>query len=329
MIFSLAITGPTASGKTALSISLCERLRGEIISSDSMQIYKGMDIGTAKATLDERARVPHHLIDFVDPTENYSVENYRELAMSCARDISSRGKTPIFVGGTGLYVDSLLRAPQSDIPESDPLYRDKILSGIGCEADAVSLWERLREVDPDSAEKIHYNNIKRVIRALEIYERCGITKTELDRRSKEASSEIFVGMITLGFHSRETLYHRIDKRVDIMVNEGLFDEVRSLYTQGMLPDGSTAAQAIGYKEIVSCIKGECTEDEAIERIKLSSRRYAKRQLTWFRHTEGACTLFVDDESGNMRDADSVLNEAIELYTSFAEEYRAKYETDRV
>jgi len=329
MIFSLAITGPTASGKTALSISLCERLAGEIISSDSMQIYKRMDIGTAKATAEERARVPHHLIDFVDPRENYSVENYRARAIECALDITARGRVPVFVGGTGLYVDSLLRAPQTDIPESDPAYRAELLAAIRSEEDAVALWERLREVDPDSAEKIHYNNVKRVIRALEIYDRCGITKTELDRRSREPSPEIFVGMITLDFHDREALYRRIDKRVGIMIEDGLLSEVEALYREGMLPEGSTAAQAIGYKEIISHLKGECALDEAIEKIKLSSRRYAKRQLTWFRHTAGACTLFVDDERGNMRDGESVADEATELYRRFTEEYRLKYETDGI
>ena len=322
MIFSIAITGPTASGKTGLSLSFAERLSGEIISADSMQIYKEMDIGTAKATAEERARVPHHLLDFVSPTENFSVECYRAEAISRAEDISARGRLPILVGGTGLYVSSLVRAEQSDAPPSSTEYRDKILASLNTEADIDALWQRLLRVDPESAAAIHKNNVKRVIRALEIYETSGITKTELDRRSREHSPEIFVGMITLDFHSRDTLYSRIDKRVDIMMEEGLLSEVQSLYERGLLPEGSTAAQAIGYKEIVAHLKGECTLCEAVESIKLATRRYAKRQLTWFRHTEGAYTLYMDNEDGTMRDSDKVLAEAEAAYCAFLQEYKA-------
>ena len=329
MIFSISITGPTASGKTGLSLELAERLGGEIISADSMQIYKEMNIGTAKATKAERERAPHHLIDFLSPKENYSVECYREAAMDKAREISCRGRLPIFVGGTGLYVSSLLRAPQSDVPESDISYRKAILDGIKTEEDVNSLWERLRAVDPESAEKIHKNNVKRVIRALEIYEKTGVSKTELDKRSKELNPEIFVGMITLDFHNRDTLYSRIDKRVDIMMEEGLFAEVASLYERELLPEGSTAAQAIGYKEIASHIKGECTLHEAVENIKLASRRYAKRQLTWFRHTEGTYTLYMDDEMGNMRELSDVLDEALRAYNKFSGEYKRLIDSENI
>lgn len=320
MIFSLAITGPTASGKTALSLSLAERLSGEIISSDSMQIYKGMDIGTAKATREERARVPHHLLDIVLPSENFSAFRYRECAIECASGIFESGKVPIFVGGTGLYIDTLRRAPGTDIPEASEEYRRKILDGIRSEEDIDALWQKLRAVDSDSAEKIHKNNIKRVIRALEIYDATGITKTEFDRRSREPSPEIFVGMITLDFHNRDTLYSRIDERVDIMMGEGLVDEVKALYLQGAIPDGSTASQAIGYKEIISYLDGECALEEAVEKIKLASRRYAKRQLTWFRNTEGACTLYLDDEDGNMRPFAEIVSEAL----AFADDFHGKY-----
>jgi len=320
MIFSIAITGPTASGKTGLSLALAERLSGEIISADSMQIYKFMNIGTAKATAEEQARAPHHLIDFVMPTENYSVECYRGAALAAARDISSRGKLPLLVGGTGLYVSSLLRAEQAEVPSSDIKYREKILASLRSEEDILALWETLRALDPESAEQIHKNNVKRVIRALEIYDTTGVTKTELDRRSRELSPEIFVGMITLDFHSRDTLYERIDSRVDIMMEEGLLSEVGELYEKGLLPDGSTAAQAIGYKELVAYLKGECTLAEATESIKLSSRRYAKRQLTWFRHTEGAYTLYMDDEAGNMRDSEEVVLEALSAVESFRRDF---------
>ena len=320
MIFTLAVTGPTASGKTALSLGLAEALSGEIISCDSMQIYKYMDVGTAKATPEEQKRAPHHMIDFLEPTETYSVEAYRASAVTLAEDITSRGRLPIFVGGTGLYLDSLLRAPQTDAPESDPEYRAKILSAINDENDVQRLWDRLNEVDPASAAEIHKNNIKRVIRALEIYDKTGVTKSELDRRSKTAARDVFVGMITLDFHNRETLYERVNLRVDIMMREGLFDEVRALYERGMLRPDTTAAQAIGYKEIVEHLEGKCTLGEVVENIKLASRRYAKRQLTWFRHCEGAVHLYCDDEDGRMRDGKDILAEAIAAFADFRRDF---------
>ncbi len=311
MIFALAITGPTASGKTALSLDLAERLSAEIISCDSMQIYVGMDIGTAKATEAERARAPHHLIDFLSPTESYNVETYRSSAIECARDITSRGKLPIFVGGTGLYIDSVSRPLSQNAPESDPGYREKILSQIKTEEDITALWERLREVDPESAEKIHKNNVKRVIRALEIYDATGRPKSLIDKESHGGRREVFVGMITIDFHSRELLYERVDKRVDIMMREGLLDEVRSLYDAGLLASG-TAASAIGYKELVEYIEGRRTLTEAIEDLKLASRRYAKRQLTWFRHEDDARRIYADTTDGKMKSADELLSEALDL-----------------
>ncbi|MBP3401636.1 MAG: tRNA (adenosine(37)-N6)-dimethylallyltransferase MiaA [Clostridia bacterium] len=310
MIFSLAITGPTASGKTALSLSLAERLGCEIISCDSMQIYQGMDIGTAKATADERARVPHHLIDFLPPCENYSVESYRESAIRCAEEITSRGKTPLFVGGTGLYIDSLMRAAGSDVPGSDPEYREAILSSIKSDEDITALWERLLSVDPESAEKIHKNNVKRVIRALEIYDKTGRTKTDFDKQSLLSAPEIYVGMITLDFHNRENLYKRVDTRVDIMMREGLLDEVERLYRANAF--GTTSSQAIGYKELIEYLDGNATLDEAVEALKLASRRYAKRQLTWFRHEQNARVIYADTDNGRMRDADEILAEALSL-----------------
>ena len=321
MIFSIGITGPTASGKTALSIALAKALSAEIISSDSMQIYREMDIGTAKATAEERGDVPHHLLDIVSPTESFSVEEYRAAALSSARDVSGRGKLPMFVGGTGLYIDSLTRGVALDSPESDPEYRDRILAQLKTEEDVTALWERLLAVDPESAEKIHKNNVKRVIRALEIYDKTGKPKSLFDKETRTSPSEIFVGMITLDFHNRDTLYERVDRRVDIMMAEGLLSEVTSLYERGLLTDG-TAAQAIGYKELVRYLKGECTLDEAVDEIKLASRRYAKRQLTWFRHEAGAKTLFVDGEDGKMRGLDELLREALEYYKEFKSQYES-------
>ncbi len=316
MIKALAITGPTASGKTALSIELAELLSAEIISSDSMQIYKGMDIGTAKATESERAAVPHHLIDIVSPTENYSAESYRTAALSAAEDITGRGRLPIFVGGTGLYIDTVIRGGVNTSPESDPDYRAEILSKTQTESDRIALWERLRQVDPETSEKTHYNNVKRVIRALEIYDKTGIPKSELDKRTRETSPDISVGMITLDFHNRELLYGRVDKRVDIMMKEGLLNEVKALYESGLLPEGSTAAQAIGYKELISHLKGECSLGEACELIKLSSRRYAKRQLTWFRHETAAYRIYADSESGEMRPLSELISSAREFAVDF-------------
>ena len=319
MIFSIAITGPTASGKTALSISLAEALRGELISCDSMQIYQGMDIGTAKATAEERLRARHHMIDFLSPLEGYSAEAYRTSAIECVRDVSARGKLPIFVGGTGLYIDSVMRGTGHSAPESDSFYREAILSNIKSDEDITALWERLRAVDPESAEKIHKNNIKRVIRALEIYDKTGKPKSLFDKESKTERGEVFVGMITLDFHDRELLYSRIDRRVDMMMDEGLLDEVKGLYDRGLL-SGATASQAIGYKELVEYIEDRCTLPEAIDNIKLASRRYAKRQLTWFRHEPSCETIFVDKPEGGMRAAEEILAEAREIYEKYKEKF---------
>ncbi len=312
MIKALAITGPTASGKTALSLFIAKQLCGEIISCDSMQIYRGMDIGTAKATSSERAEVPHHMIDFLDPRSSYSVADYREAAVISAKEISERGRLPIFVGGTGLYVDALMRAEMNNTPPCDPEYREALKKIAEGEGGADILWERLRALDSESAEAIHKNNIKRVIRALEICESTGRKKSELDMENRAAPADISVAMMTLDFHDRENLYSRVDKRVDQMMAEGLYSEVLSLYEAGMLNDDTTAAQAIGYKEMISHIRGEMTLASAIERIKLSSRRYAKRQLTWFRHEEDAERLFVDSECGVMKEREALFCEALEL-----------------
>lgn len=320
MIFALAITGPTASGKTALSIGLAKALCAEIISCDSMQIYKGMDIGTAKATAEERAEIPHHLIDFISPTESYSVESYRASAIACAKDITLRGKLPLFVGGTGLYIDSISRGGAQDAPESDPTYRDAILSSIKNDDDITALWERLRSVDPESAEKIHKNNIKRVIRALEIYDKTGKPKSIIDKESLEACADVFVGMITIDFLDRQLLYNRVDKRVDIMMAEGLTEEVRALYKAGLISSG-TASAAIGYKELIEYLEGRCNLDEASEAIKLASRRYAKRQLTWFRREKNARVIYADTPDGRIKDLSELLSEAMTI----AEEFRREYE----
>ena len=319
MIKALAITGPTASGKTELSLKLALALGCEIISCDSMQIYRFMDIGTAKATASERKIVRHHLIDAVLPSESFSVQDYREAALSAAREIVSRGKIPLFVGGTGLYIDSVARADTSSaVPESDRAYREELLSEVKCDEDRERLWQRLFEVDPISAAAIHKNNLRRVVRALEIYEKTGKPKSYFDELSKTAEPEIELCMFTLDFQDRELLYSRVNERVDKMMEQGLLGEVTSLVEAGLLPKSSTAAQAIGYKELIEHIEGRCTLTEAVEQIKLSSRRYAKRQLTWFRHEADAITVTLD-EGGAMRQQNDVLAEITDAALEFINE----------
>lgn len=308
MSFALAITGPTASGKTSLSLALAERLGAEIISIDSMQIYKDMNIGTAKATDEERRRVKHHMIDFLSPDESYSAEDYRAAAMDVLSDIERRGKLPIFVGGTGLYMDTVMRGSTLTSPPSSEELKKRLLAVSNTDEEREALWQRLYEVDPESAERTHKNNVRRVIRALEIYELTGKTKTYFDNLTKIESPDVRVGMITLDFHDRDNLYKRVDMRVDQMMEEGLLDEVSALYEGGILKKGTTAAQAIGYKEIISYIDGERTLGEAVEFLKLSTRRYAKRQLTWFRHNTDAKRLFIDREDGTMKTGDELLSE---------------------
>ncbi len=315
MIHALAITGPTASGKTALSIAVAKALDCEIISLDSMQIYKYMDIGTAKATKEERAEVPHHMIDFLSPDETFSAKAYKDMAMECARDISSRGKIPLFVGGTGLYLSTLLRPDCEEPPESDPEYRRKIEEELTDEDKKIALHERLRSIDPKAAESVHYNNTRRVIRALEIYDATGKTKTYFDELTKRKNEEIDITHVTFDFHERENLYRRVDLRVDIMLKEGLFEEIQDLIEKGFLRPQTTAAQAIGYKELLDVFEGKKSLDVATEEIKQFSRNYAKRQLTWFRHMEGALPLFADTDDGKMLGFEEIFSNCMELFSS--------------
>ena len=308
MIRALALTGPTASGKTALSLEAARELGCEIISCDSMQIYKGMDIGTAKATDAERETVPHHLIDFLSPLESYSVERYRQEAIECAEDIISRGKIPLFVGGTGLYIDAVMRPLANESPKSSPEIRERLMAEAASEEGRDALHARLCSVDPESGAAIHKNNVKRLVRALEIFEMTGKPKSYFDALSRGAAPDISVGMVTLDFHNRDNLYARVDLRVDEMLRMGLVDEARRLLQGGFLVPESTAAQAIGYKELIPYLKGDATLDGAVENIKLSSRRYAKRQLTWFRHESDAVRTYVDGEDGKMRDFSEIREE---------------------
>lgn len=274
------ITGPTATGKTALGILLAEDLNGEIVSADSMQIYRGMDIGTAKVRPEETRGVPHHLIDVAEPSENWSVAKYVSEADRCVADILSRGKLPIIVGGTGLYIDSLVAGREFAGGDSNEAFRSE-LSQEYDENGGEEMLKRLAAVDPDRAAILHPADKKRIIRALEVYYLTGQTITEHDAETQKLPPKYTAAKIALSFENREELYARIDLRVDEMLRAGLFNEVQKLLGSGV-PESCTAMQAIGYKEVIAALRGDITEAEAADAIKRESRRYAKRQLTWLR-----------------------------------------------
>lgn len=288
----IVIAGPTATGKTALSVRLAKELGGEIVSADSIQIYKKLDIGSAKPGVEERGGIPHYLMDFVPADGVYSVADYVKDAKERIDDILSRGKVPIVVGGTGLYISSLVDNVEFSDSEQDMSVRTRLqeeLSEIG----PVAMHKRLTEVDPESAESIHPNNTKRVIRALEIYETTGKTRTAYEAESKLKASPYDFCLIALTC-DRELLYDRINRRVDIMTDAGLFGEVEALLNDGISAD-SQSMQGIGYKEAVMAVRGEITKEESIELIKKNSRNYAKRQLTWFRRGEYTWFDCLDEE----------------------------------
>lgn len=279
----LVVTGPTATGKTALSVELAKKLGGEIVSADSMQIYRGMDIGTAKVTKAEMQNIPHHMIDIADPSEDYSVSRYVEEADAAVRGILSRGRLPIVAGGTNLYIDSLIAGLSFAGKAEDAALRESLnkqYDDIGGEA----MIEHLRGFDPERAAKLHPADKRRIVRAVEIYILTGETITRHDEETKKRPKRYDAVKIALTFADRAVLYDRINARVDKMVSDGLFDEVKGLLDSGLSPE-STSMQAIGYKEPAAYFRGEMSRDEAIELIKLSSRRYAKRQLTWLRRDD--------------------------------------------
>ncbi len=276
------ITGPTATGKTALGVALAKIIGGEIVSADSMQIYQYMDIGTAKPGADETRGIPHHMINIVTPFEKYSVAQYIHDASACINDIIRRGKRPIVVGGTGLYIESLLsgREFSEQGNESLRLELSERYDALGGEA----LLAELRAVDNESAQRIHFNDKKRIIRALEIYKTTGMTISAHDALTKKIPPRYEAAVIALSYADRSDLYERINRRVDTMISSGLPDEVRKLLGMG-LTRGHTAMQAIGYKELVHVILDNADLSEAVESIKMESRRYAKRQLSWFRRDQ--------------------------------------------
>lgn len=279
----VVITGPTATGKTALSVCLAKEQNGEIVSADSMQVYRRMDIGTAKVSPEEMQGISHHMIDVAEPYESYSVARYVMDADICIQDILNRGKLPIIVGGTGLYIDSLVAGRNFDENSSDKNLRCELeqkYETLGGE----KLLDELSTVDPDRADKLHPSDKKRILRALEVFYTTGRTITEHDEETRKIPPRYDAITIALSFENRRDLYDRIDKRAELMANAGLFDEVRSILKSGV-PDKCTAMQAIGYKEAAMAIRDEISENDAIDLIKMESRRYAKRQLTWLRRKE--------------------------------------------
>ena len=273
----ICIAGPTASGKTALAVELAKELNGEVVSCDSMYVYKRMNIGTAKPTIEEMGGIVHHMIDVAEPWEDFSVSKYCDMAAPIVDDIVARGKTAIIAGGTGLYMDSLIKGNDfAPVPATG--VREK-LEAKAAEVGFEAMLEELRVIDPESADRI--KDVRRVIRALEVYYETGITMTEHNRRTQEIPPRYSPLWIGLDFAERSELYRRIDLRVGIMLEMGLIQEIKDLLASG-IPEKCTAMQAIGYKEFVAALKGECTVEEAADQVRMFSRRYAKRQLTWLR-----------------------------------------------
>lgn len=277
----IVVAGPTASGKTRLAVELAKKYNGEVVSADSMQIYKGMCIATAKPTKEEMQGIPHHLIDFLEPDRSFSVADYVNIAKDKVIDIHECGKQSILCGGTGLYISSLIDNVKFDDTSSDMNIRHRL------EEDAKKygnhyLWEKLNDIDPETASKVHENNLPRVIRGLEVFELTGTKLSEHKINSRREESPFNCCIIGIGFSDRQVLYDRINQRVDDMIEAGLIEEARYVYENLNV---STAYQAIGYKELIPYFKSQCTLSDCINKIKQETRRYAKRQLTWFRRVD--------------------------------------------
>ena len=306
----LAVVGPTASGKSALAVALAEHMNGEVVSCDSMQIYKGFGVATAVPTAEEMRGIPHHLMSFADTSEKFSVAEYCRLAKECIEEISANGKLAVLCGGTGLYFNSLVDGIEfADIENNEEL-RNRLTEKaekLGGEA----LLAELAEVDPETASRLAPADHKRIIRALEVYMTSGVTMSEYIRRSKKRPAEYNLCVIGLNFNDRQRLYDRIDRRVDMMLECGLIDEARRFYENN---PGSTAVQAIGYKELKPYLNSKCSLEEAIDNLKRATRRYAKRQLSWFRRDERINWLNADEYSSFeelLKDAENIAGK--ELY----------------
>lgn len=289
----VVLFGPTASGKTSLAVQMAKRIDGEVVTADSMQVYKHMNIGTAKPTIGEMEGVPHHLIDIVEPDENYSLSQYAEAAHKCIREVVSRGKTPILAGGTGLYIDTVVQNISLSEEVRDETYRKELLA-FSEKNGNEKLMEQLRKVDAESAERLHLNDTKRIVRALEVFKATGIPQSEHIRRSKDKESPYDAHKFCIMPSNREKLYARINLRVDLMFEAGLLDEVKALYDRG-IDERFTSMQGIGYKEVLEYFRGNCDLECAKENIKQSTRRYAKRQVSWFKREENTIILPMEYE----------------------------------
>lgn len=287
----ICIAGPTASGKTGLAVALAKVLNGEVVSCDSMQIYRGMDVGTAKPTPEEMQGVPHHLLDVADPGEDFSVGRYVRLATEAITDIHSRGRTAIVAGGTGLYLDSLVKGEEFAPPSREG--ERKFLEDAAEQKGIEYVYDMLMEADPETAERLHLSDRKRIIRAMEVFLITGLPLSWHIAQSRQRPPRYRPAWLGLNFRDRAKLYARIDARVDQMLAQGLEQEVQRLLDAGVDPQ-TTAMQAIGYKELASALRGECTVEEAASRIKQASRNYAKRQLTWFRRNDKIRWIYPDE-----------------------------------
>lgn len=304
----IVVAGPTASGKTSLAVEIAKRLGAEVVCADSMQIYKCMDIATAKPTREEMNGIPHHIVDFLDPSDEFSVADYVELAHKVIADIDKRGKVAVVCGGTGLYINSLIDNIQFQDTCSKTDIRSE-LKALAAEKGNSYLLEMLRDIDPASAERLHENNLSRIIRAIEIYKATGVTMSEQIKNSRLDGSPYDVCMLVLDYKNRQMLYDRIDRRVDVMLEQGLLAEAEKVLSDGTL---KTARQAIGYKELAPYFAGEATLEDCIANLKQSTRRYAKRQLTWFRRNENALWIY-PDEFGSF---DELAEKAMEIINDF-------------
>ncbi len=320
MIYAAAITGPTASGKTALSVRVAKALGATVLCADSMQIYKEMSIGTAKVRPEETEGVPHLMLDVVSVMEDFSVHSYKEMALPLAKKIADCGRLPLFVGGTGLYLAAMTRGDEMT-PGRNEEYMRRYEALAATEEGKEALHRRLSEVDPESAALIHKNNVRRVLRALEIFDTTGKPKSAWDKESREGEGALSLLHITLDFKSRELLYDRIDRRVRIMMEEGLLSEVRDMYEKGLLSTDTAAMGAIGYKEFLPYFRGECSLSDVEAAISLGTRHYAKRQQTWFRRLPDVKTIYMDDGAGAMRPSHEVFAETMAYLEPFA---RAHY-----
>lgn len=296
----IAVVGPTASGKTALAVELCIRLGGEVVSADSMQIYRGMDIATAKPTTEEMRGVPHHLVDFLDIGSEFSVADYVAAAHEAIGDIYGRGKLPVVCGGTGLYIDSLIENIRFEKTVSSTPLRAE-LKNLAEEKGGGYLLEMLRNIDPETASRLHENNLNRIIRALEVYKTTGETMSEQIKNSRSEESPYDACVIGLDYKDRQVLYERIGRRVDMMLEAGLLEEAERVVSDPRL---KTARQAIGHKELAPYFEGTAPLEECIENLKQATRRYAKRQLTWFRRNKSIHWLYPDEAASFEALADS-------------------------